>query len=119
MPAGNLDLLIEQGATFVKDLVWKAGTPSVGVDLTGCTGLLQVRARRSDEDVILELSTENDRITFGPALGAIHLEVTDEDTALLTKGGVYDLLITDSSGATIRLLEGALRVSPGATRREP
>lgn len=43
MAAEKLKLLIEQGATFRKTLTWKAGTPPVPVNLTGCTARMQMR----------------------------------------------------------------------------
>ena len=59
MSAGKLKLLIEQGATFRKLLTWKAGTPAVPVDLTGCTARMQIRGVIDDAAPLVSLTTEN------------------------------------------------------------
>ena len=52
MPAGELDLYIEQGATYRKTLTWKTGSPATPVDLTGYTARLQVRTKIDDAEPI-------------------------------------------------------------------
>lgn len=113
----KLKFTIYQGATFRKRLTWKAGTPAVPVDLTGCTARMQVRAEVESETPLLSLTTENDRITLGGAAGTIDLYVSDEDTAEITwEGGVHDLEIEHPSGEVTRLAEGSVSVSPEVTR---
>lgn len=113
----KLKFTIYQGATFRKRLTWKAGTPAVPVDLTGCTARMQVRSEVESETPLLSLTTENDRITLGGAAGTIDLYVSDEDTADITwADGVYDLEIEHPSGEVTRLAEGSVSVSPEVTR---
>lgn len=116
MAAGQLDLVIEQGATFTKDLIWSAGKPAVPVDLTGCKGLIQFREKLGSP-VVFELTTENNRIVFGPAPGAIHLEIDDRSTGAMTKGGVYDMLVFDATDRAHRLVQGAYEVALGSSKR--
>jgi hypothetical protein len=47
-------------------------------------------------------------------IGAILL--TDEQTALITESGVYDIEIEFASGVVRRILEGAFILSPEVTR---
>ncbi len=113
----KLKLAIYQGATFRKRLTWKAGTPAVAVDLTGCTARMQVRAEVESETVLLSLTTENDGITLGGSAGTIDLYVADEDTAAIDwDSGVFDLEIEHPSGEVTRLAEGSVSVSPEVTR---
>lgn len=113
----KLKLTIYQGATFRKRLTWKAGTPAVPVDLTGCTARMQVRAEVESPTALLTLTTENNRITLGGAAGTIELYVSDEDTGAIDwDGGAWDLEIIHPGGEVTRLAQGSVSVSPEVTR---
>lgn len=113
----KLKFTIFQGATFRKRLTWKAGTPKVPVDLTGCTARMQVRAEVESPTVLLELTTTNGGITLGGVAGTVDLYVSDEDTAAIDwEGGVFDLEIEHPSGEVTRLAQGSISVSPEVTR---
>lgn len=117
MSAGKLKLRIEQGATFRKLLTWKAGTPAVPVDITGCTARMQIRADIDDADPLISLTTENGGITLGDTAGTIELYISDTDTAAITwETGVYDLEIILANGDVRRLLYGTVTVTPEVTR---
>lgn len=117
MQPGMLNLPpINKGATYRHQLVWKdsAGTP---VNLTGCTGKLQVRPEHGDATVLLELTTISGGLTFGGALGTIDLYVSDEASEqLLGEGGLYDLEIYHPNGDTTRLVEGEWPFRPEITK---
>lgn len=113
----KLKFTIYQGATFRKRLAWKAGKPSVAVDLTGCTARMQVRAEVESAAVLLSLTTTNGGIVLGGATGTVDLYVSDEDTAAITwGGGVWDLEIEHPAGEVTRLAQGSISVSPEVTR---
>ena len=117
MAAGSYDLYIEQGATFRKLLTWKAGTPSLPVDLTGCTARMQIRAAIDDATPLVDLTTENSGITLGDTLGTIELYISDTDTAAFTfTTGIYDLEIILANDDVRRLLYGTVTVTPEVTR---
>ena len=117
MAAGKLKLLIEQGATFRKTLTWKAGTPAVPVDLTGCTARMQFRAEIAATTPLITLTTENGGITLGGALGTIELVITATATAAITwTTAVYDLEVVFASGDVWRLVYGPVTVSLEVTR---
>jgi len=117
MAAGAYDLVIEQGATFRLSLVLTEGDPPAAYDLTGFTPRMQVRAAASDLEVLLECTVDNGRLTVVNAAGGeLQLEISAEDTARLDwSAAVYDLILV-SSGETVRLMEGAVTVSPAVTR---
>ena len=117
MAASKLNLpIVEKGATYRHTLFWKDSS-NVAIDLTGCTAKLQVRESVDSESVIVELSTENDRIIIDPELGKIDLFISDEDTTVLDGfGGVYDLEVYLSNGDTTRLIEGRMTFKPEVTR---
>ena len=117
MPAGELNLYIEQGATFRKTLTWKTGTPAALVNLTGYTARLQVRDKVTSDTALLSLTTENDGIILGGAAGTIALYVSAADTsAIAWKKGVYDLEMIAPNGDVRRLVAGSVEVSQEVTR---
>lgn len=120
MTAAKLDLFLEQGATYKKNLLWtdKAGSP---ITLVGYTAKLQVRETYAAEDVILEL-TDSAGLTLGGVDGTIQILIDADTTTGLTPGGkvgVYDLELyppTETTQVVIRLMRGSVSVSPEVTR---
>lgn len=117
MPATQLDLTFEQGATFAMTVTWKsdAGTP---VDLTGYTAKMQVRWNYSDTDALATFSTASNTITLGGAAGTISV-LGPATMAGVTKPkyGVYDLELTHTaSGRVVRLMQGRAFISPEVTK---
>lgn len=120
MAASKLKLTIEQGATFRKTLTWKAGTPAVPVDLTGCTARMHIRAVITDAVPLLSLTTENGRIILGGAAGTIALYIPASVTEGITwLAAVYDLEIVMPAAPepdVRRLLYGQIVVTQEVTR---
>jgi hypothetical protein len=108
---------IKKGTTYRVSMTWydEQANPT---DLTGCTALLQVRQSYDSAEVLLELSTENDGITLGGALGTIELYIPDSTTsAFAWSKGKYDCLLMMANGDVISLFDGDIAVVPGVTRR--
>lgn len=118
MAALDVDIEIEQGATFTLGFVYYEPTldvdgnvvldtdgnpvPGDPKDLTGCTARMQLRARVGDTEAIVTATSEaadsedgfGGRITLGGNTGRVDIVLTDADTDLVTvKKGVYDLEI--------------------------
>lgn len=111
------NITILQGATLEDVTTWRAGTPSVPVNLTGCTARMQVRRKITDADPLLSLTTENGGITLGGTAGTVTISMSATATAAIDwKGGVYDLEIQFGDGRVRRLLAGSVSVSPEVTR---
>jgi len=117
MAAFRLQLVILQGETYSALHVWKAGTPALPVDLTGCSARMQVRSELPSPEVLLELTTDNGRIELGGTNGEITLKLSAAETAALTwERGKYDLEIVHSDASVRRLLEGSIKVKREVTR---
>ena len=117
MAAFKVNLKIDQGATFRKVVTWKAGTPALPVNLTGCTARMQIRGKITDAAALLDLTTVNGGIALGGVLGTITLNITAAQTALIAwKAAVYDLEIIYADATVRRLLSGSVSVSPEVTR---
>lgn len=116
MAAVKYDFTIEQGATTVKPFVWKSGE-GVPVDLTGSSVRMQVRRSPSSSDVLLEASTENDRIQLDATNGKFTLVLSATVTAALNwMTGVYDIEVTSADDTVTRLVQGTITISKEVTR---
>jgi hypothetical protein len=125
--AGQLNIEIEQGATFGYTFFWRNvdGTP---VDLTGALAKLSIRAEK--------LTTSDHKATIAsyayPAGGETpwfnSIDITDEEGKVVVtltpaetpqieagEEWYYDLILTLSSGEVHRLVEGQVKVDPGVT----
>jgi len=79
------------------------------VDLTGCTARMFIRD--ASGALLLELTTENDRLVIA-APGRLIITLTAEETAAITwTQGRYDLELTMSNGDVTRWAEGDVVVS--------
>ena len=117
MAAEKLKLLVEQGATFRKTLTWKAGTPPVPVNLTGCAARMQMRTEIAAVTPLVTLTTENGGIVLGGTTGTIGLFIAPVKTAAFARTtAVYVLEIILANGDVRRLLYGPVTVSPEVTR---
>mgnify|MGYP000154895688 CR=1 FL=1 len=115
MAAFKVKLVIDQGSTFRKHLVWKAGT--VPVNLTGCTARMQIRSEVGSPDILASLTTENGGITLGGTAGTIDLYLSPTATTLFTwEDGVYDMEFVLGNGDVVRKIVGTVKVSPEVTR---
>lgn len=113
MAAGEWNPTIEQGASWVRDLVWESG--GAPVDLTGWTAAMTLRDALSDR-ASLHLSTASGQITItDAAAGRFRLALSAAETsALPARKHRYDLELTGSG--TRRLLMGVITVSREMTR---
>ena len=117
MSAGQRDITIEQGATFVLPFVWKDGNGNP-VDLTGYTARMQVRSEHSSSDKLLDLSSPSSGIVIDEPNGKVTVTATAAQTAALSAPqlAVYDLKLTDGAGKVTRVVEGKARITPEVTR---
>jgi hypothetical protein len=101
-------MTVEQGATFVCPIEYRDSNNAL-VDLTEYTARLQARTRPGTP-IIVEMTTENGRITLGGAEGTVDLVLTAEETTALPPGAYrYDLELVAGSVVT-RLIEGAFNI---------
>lgn len=116
MTAGKLDLLIEQGATFRRELTWK-DDENAAINLTGYSARMQIREHLSSASPLIELTSANGRITITAAQGKLLLELTPAQTQALRAGvALYDLEVEAADGKVTRLVQGQVRIEAGVTR---
>ena len=115
MPAGLYNFAAEQGATLSRTILY-TDADEVETDLTGFTAAMQVRPTAASGTVILELTTENTRITLGGAAGTVDLLVDAATMEALTPGKYYYDLELYNDSTVIRLIEGTFTVKAEVTR---
>lgn len=115
MPAGLYNFLAEQGATLTRTILYTDANEVV-TNLTGYTAAMQVRPTASSATVILELTTENTRITLGGATGTVDLLVDAATMEAITPGKYYYDLELYTGSTVIRLIEGSFTVKAEVTR---
>ena len=123
MSAGKLNLVIEIGAKFTKQLTWNDsnGNP---IDTSLYTSEMHIRQTADNAVILLALrstapAADEGSITHGGVDGTILLEIGADVTDDITwAAGVYDLELTLISDPTciIRLLEGKVKSVPNVTR---
>ena len=120
MKPAQLNITIYQGSTFQKSFQWSTGEPSAPVDLTGCKIRMQIREKINSPQTIIELTTENGRVTFTDAtLGKFAVEISADDTAdLAFKAAVYDLEVEfpGTPPKVKRIIQGSVALSLEVTR---
>ena len=114
MSAGAYDITCEQGATFSRTLTVKDSSGAVR-DLSTYTARMQVRRTQSSSSTLIELTTENGRISLNSS-GQVALSISATDTASLSDGGIYDLELVSSGGDVERLVEGNFTLVLEVTR---
>jgi hypothetical protein len=125
MSAGRYDIVFEQGVTF--DLPIRYEDSVGGVDLSSYSARMQVREAPA-ADLLVEFNsdlTANGFILMNGAAedredsanGNLRVYMSAANAAALPRfSGRYDLELYDSSGYTLRLLEGQFRIEPEITR---
>jgi hypothetical protein len=112
--SGVHNFTIDQGATFSRNIVVKNYDDSL-YDLTGHTARMQIRREIESTTVMLELTTENGRITLGGDEGTIQLLISAADTSTLDRSGVYDLELVEGE-IVKRLIRGNINLNLEVTR---
>jgi len=113
MPAGKLNIEIEQGATFSRTIFYKDAN-GTAINLTGATITGQVRPSYSSSTAVsFALS-----VVGSAANGEILWTMTAANTATLTPNSpqVYDIDINWGGGVIDRLLYGNVCIHPEVTR---
>jgi hypothetical protein len=113
--AGVYNINVDQGADFTKVITLKdsSGNP---VNLTGYSARMHVRRDVDSASTLVELTTQNGRISLGGAAGTITLALTATTTAGIARSGVYDIEIVSAGGQVSRVLRGDFVVDREVTR---
>ena len=111
MSAGTYNFILEQGATFNRQLTVK-DDGSV-MNLTGYSVASKMRSTHDSSTVVGTFT-----FTISNATGGIiTMSMTNSTTGAIEEGiYVYDLEMTSGGGVVTRLMEGTVTVNPEVTR---
>lgn len=114
--AGTYNINCDQGATLSRTITWTDSARNP-YNLTGYTARMHVRTLANAASTVVELTTENSRISLGGAAGTVTLTIPATVTANITPGlYVYDLELVSASNVVSRLIEGNFKVKAEVTR---
>jgi len=110
--SGRYNMVCDQGATF--QLIFTISTDGVPWTLSDYTARMKVKEFPSATTALVELTTENNRISFSG--GQVTLLISATDTADLPPGRFdYDLEFEDNAGTVTRILQGKFVVRQEVT----
>lgn len=111
--AGIYRLTIDQGTTVRIPLRWMRDDEPV--DLTGATARMEIRTTYGGE-LLARLDTENGGLVLGGEDGTIQINIPPSmSSAWTVRTAVYDIELVEPNGDIIRLLQGAVVISPEVT----
>jgi len=111
--SGKYNIQMLQGETFCRELRWQNAAGST-VDIQGYTAKMQIRDATT-RDLIIELSTENNRIVITTD-NKIQLIIKAVDTTNLNfVNGIYDLEIYKGDDAK-RIAQGTVKLNLEVTK---
>ena len=124
MAAAELEILIEQGATFLRTLTFKDDTDTP-IDLTGDSFRGMVRLTTDAATPVAEFTCT--LLNQGTNPGEVTIELTPAETSAIpvdaqskpqrkSKQYAYDIEWVKASGDVERVLQGIAVVSPEATK---
>jgi hypothetical protein len=123
MLSGIYNITCEQGATFIRLIQIEypdAVDPSIFLpfDLSGYTARMQIRRTIDSSNVIISLDSEDNGIEmqYAGVENALRIHIEDEQTALISSDGVYDLEIESADGVVSRVIRGSFTLIPEVTR---
>lgn len=109
--ATTVNLSVDAGATFSVEYEYTNDDGTI-FDLTGYTGIMQIRDMPSSPSYVLQVTP-----TLTIATGIISVTLTATQTASLTNSSyVYAIELLGAGGYVIRAVEGKITVSPEVVR---
>lgn len=121
MAAGELNITIEQGATFSKTLTLK-DVDDNPLNLTGYIGRGQIRENPTSSDLLASFVVTFPTPTSGvvkwvlPASQSRDIDVSTLKQGFSAMTCYYDLEIEDADGVVTRILQGKASIIPNVTR---
>ena len=113
--AGQKNWEVDQNTTFSFIVEYKdnAGAP---INLTGSTAKMQVRDTKGGSKLAFTLTSPLGGITIDAPNGKITCKMTPTQTnKLFYPKSAYDLMVIDSNGNKVKLIEGFLTLSRSVT----
>jgi hypothetical protein len=113
--AGQKNFEVDQNATFSFVLEYKDNDGNA-IDLTGASAKMQVRDTKGGAKLAVTLTSPSGGIVINPVNGKLTIKMTPTQTnKLFYPKSSYDLMVVDSNGNKIKLLEGFMTLNRSVT----
>jgi hypothetical protein len=113
--AGQKNFEVDQNATFSFVVEYKDDNGNA-IDLTGASAKMQVRDTKGGVKLAVTLTSPSGGIVIDPVNGKITIKMTHTQTnKLFYPKSSYDLMVVDSNGNKIKLLEGFMTLDRSVT----
>lgn len=106
----------DQNTTFRFQVQYTQDDEVTPIDLTGATAKMQVRDTQGGKGLAFTLTSPNGGITIDENTGTLSIVATPTQTnKLFYPKSSYDIMLIDSSGDKIKLVEGFISLSRSVT----
>lgn len=113
--AGQKNFEVDQNATFNFVIEYKDNDGNA-IDLTGASAKMQVRDTKGGAKLAVTLTSPSGGIVIDPINGKLTVKMTPTQTnKLFYPKSSYDLMVVDSNGNKIKLLEGFMTLNRSVT----
>lgn len=113
--AGQKNFEVDQNATFTFVVEYKDSDGNA-IDLTGASAKMQVRDTKGGNKLAVTLSSIEGNILIDGSEGKLTIKMTPTQTnKLFYPKSSYDIMVIDSNGNKIKLLEGFMTLSRSVT----
>jgi hypothetical protein len=113
--AGQKNFEVDQNATFSFVVEYKDDNGDA-IDLTGASAKMQVRDTKGGAKLAVTLTSPSGGIVIDPVNGKLTIKMTPTQTnKLFYPKSSYDLMVVDSNGNKIKLLEGFMTLNRSVT----
>ena len=113
--AGQKNFEVDQNATFTFVLDYKDNEGNA-IDLTGASAKMQVRDAKGGTKLAVTLTSPSGGIVIDQPNGKLTIKMTPTQTnKLFYPKSSYDVMVVDSNGNKIKLLEGFMTLNRSVT----
>lgn len=114
--AVNKNWEVDQNATFKFQIQYTEDDEITPIDLTGASAKMQVRDTKGGSKLAFTLTSPNGGLLIDGPTGTVDVTITPTQTnKLFYPKSSYDIMIVDSNGNKIKLLEGFMSLSRSVT----
>lgn len=112
----NKNWEVDQNATFTFQVQYTEDDEVTPIDITGSSAKMQVRNTQGGDKLAVTLTSPSGGITIDGPTGTLTVKMTPTQTnKLFYPKSSYDIMLIDSNGNKIKLLEGFMTLSRSVT----
>lgn len=107
---------VDQNATFTFQVQYTEEDEITPIDITGATAKMQVRDTQGGSKIACTLTSPSGGIIIDGPTGTLTIKITPTQTnKMFYPKSSYDIMVVDSNGNKIKLLEGFMTLSRSVT----